>query len=319
MRSFARACAFAAFAVTAPLQAQDYPHGPITLVIPLAAGDATDTAGRAIAEELSRELKVPVIPVNRPGGGGSVGTDSVVKAGKDGHTIVLTNNAALNFRSILDPHNVTYDPLRDLTALGMAMRSPTVLAVRGDAAYKSFPELIDYAKRNPGRVSIATAGIGSVGDFCIQTINSLTGAALVTVPFPGASPAVTALRGGHVQGVIIALGAMTGQIRSGAFKGVAASSQYPDFPDIPTLAQLGFAEPLFGIWVGFFAPAGLPAEVSRVLVPALERAVSAPGVGAKLAPLGMVPEWAPPEQLRAEIRDEHERVLQIAKRAGLVQ
>jgi tripartite-type tricarboxylate transporter receptor subunit TctC len=193
-----------------------------------------------------------------------------------------------------------------------------VLAVRGDASYKTFAEMIDYAKRNPGKMSIATAGVGSVGDFCIQTINSLTGAGLTTVPFPGATPAVTALRGGHVEGVVIALGAMTGQIRNGAFRGVAASSQYPDFPDVPTLTQLGYPEPMFGVWVAFFAPAGVSAQVTSVLIPALERAVNAPGVAAKLAPLGMVPEWAPPEKLRAEIRYEHERVLQIAKKAGLV-
>jgi tripartite-type tricarboxylate transporter receptor subunit TctC len=318
MRSVVLACALALAAV-APLRAQDYPKGPINLVIPLAAGDATDIAGRVIAEELSRELKVAIVPVNRPGGGGSIGTDSVVKAPKDGYTIVLTNNAALNFRSILDPRNVTYDPLRDLVPLGLAMRSPTVLAVRGDAAYKSLREMIDYAKRNPGKIAIATAGAGSVGDFCVRTINSVAGVELTSVPFTGASPAVTALRGGHVDGIIIALGAMTSHIKSGAFRGVATSSQYPDFPEIPTLAQLGYSQPLFGIWVGFFAPAGVPPEVPGVLVPALERAVNAREVAAKLAPLGIVPEWGPPEKLLEEIRAEHERVSQIARKAGLLQ
>jgi tripartite-type tricarboxylate transporter receptor subunit TctC len=317
---FAPALALAALLLSAapPLPAQDYPKGPISLVIPLAPGDATDTSGRSMAEELSRELKVPVIPINRPGGGGSVGTDSVVKAKNDGYTITLTNNASLIYRSILDPKNVTYDPLKDLTPLGLAMRSPTILSVRGDAPYKNFKELVEYAKQNPGRVRIGTAGVGSVGEFCVRTINSLTGAEITMVPFTGASPAVTALLGGHVEGIVLALGTMTGHLRSGAFRGIVISSKYPDFPDVPTLGELGYNEPLFGVWVAFFAPAGVPPEVTNTLVPALERAVKSPAIAAKLKPLGMVLDYASPEKLIEEIRDEHRRVEAIARKAGLV-
>src|SRR3954468_4028711 len=113
-------------------QAQNYPAGPINLVIPLAAGDATDTAARAIVEELARELKVAVVPVNRPGAAGALGTDVVVKAPKDGHTILLTNNAALVFRAVLDPKVATYDPFKDLTPLALAMRSPSILVANAE-------------------------------------------------------------------------------------------------------------------------------------------------------------------------------------------
>lgn len=113
-----------ALALVPLARAQDYPKGPISLVIPLAAGDATDTAARTIAEELARELKVAVVPVNRPGAAGALGTDLVVKAPKDGYTILLTNNAALVFRTIIDPKVATYDPFKDLTPLALAMRSP---------------------------------------------------------------------------------------------------------------------------------------------------------------------------------------------------
>jgi tripartite-type tricarboxylate transporter receptor subunit TctC len=315
----ARTCAVTLAALLAPAaHGQDYPRGPINLVIPLAPGDATDTSGRGIAEELSRELKVPVIPVNRPGGGGSVGTESVVKARSDGHTITLTNNAALIYRSILDPKNVTYDPLRDLTPLGLAMRSPTVIAVRGDAPYRNFSELVEYSKKNPGKVRIGTAGSGSVGEFCIRTIVSATGADLTLVPFTGASPAVTALLGGHVEGIALALGTMTGHLRSGTFRGMVISSKYPDFPDLPTMAELGHKEPLFGVWVAFFAPAGVPPEVRDTLVAALERAIKSPPIAAKLKPLGMLLDYSPPDKLVEEIRDEHRRVSDIAQKAGLV-
>src|SRR5499427_1129626 len=318
MKRVFRLCAASLLAAAIPLQAQDYPKGAVTLVIPLAPGDATDTSARAIADELSRELKVSIVPVNRPGAGGAVGTEAVVKAKPDGNTIILTNNAALVFRSILDPKTASYNPLTDLTPLGLAMRSPSILAVRGDAPYRTLGELADYAKKNPGSVRIGTAGAGSVGEFCIHTINSLTGAGLVPVPFTGASPGVTALLGGHVEGVVLALGTMTGHLRSGELRGIVISSKYPDFPDIPTLSELGYKEGLFGIWVAFFAPAGVPTEVTRTLVPALERAIKSPAIAAKLKPLGMVMDYSPPEKLLDEIREEHRRVSDLAVKAGLV-
>lgn len=312
-------CFAAALALVAtPLHAQDYPRGSVSLVIPLAPGDATDTAARAIADELSRELKVAIVPVNRPGAGGALGTELVVKAKPDGQTIVLTNNAALVFRSIMDPKTANYNALTDLTPLALAMRSPSILAIRGDAPYKTFKELIEHAKKNPGSVRVGTAGAGSVGDFCLRTIGKLTGAEITMVPFTGASPAVTALLGGHVEGIILALGTMTGHLRGGTLRGVVISSKYPDFPDIPTLSELGYSESLFGIWVGFFAPAGVPAEVTRALVPALERAIKSPAIGAKLKPLGILMDYSPPEDMRAEMRDEHRRVLEIATRSGLI-
>jgi tripartite-type tricarboxylate transporter receptor subunit TctC len=121
-----------------------------------------------------------------------------------------------------------------------------------------------------------------------------------------------------VEGVVLALGTMTGHLRSGALRGIVISSKYPDFPDIPTLSDLGYSEGLFGIWVGFFAPAGVPAEVTRALVPALERAIKSPAIGAKLKPLGMMMDYSSPEKLLAEIRDEHRRVSEIAAKSGLV-
>jgi len=319
MNRLSFSCAVAALALVAtPLYAQDYPRGSVSLVIPLAPGDATDTAARAIADELSRELKVAIVPVNRPGAGGALGTELVVKAKPDGHTIVLTNNAALVFRSILDPKTANYNALTDLTPLGLAMRSPSILAVRGDAPYKTFKEMVEHARKNPGSVRIGSAGAGSVGDFCLRTIGKLTGAEITMVPFTGASPAVTAVLGGHVEGIILALGTMTAHLRSGTLRGVVISSKYPDFPDIPTLSELGYSESLFGIWVGFFAPAGVPAEVTRALVPALERAIKSPAIGAKLKPLGMLLDYSSPEDMRAEMRDEHRRVREIAMKSGLI-
>ena len=297
--------------------AQPFPKGPITLVIPVAPGDATDIAGRLMGEELARLLKVPVVAVNRPGAGGSLAADSVAKAAKDGHTVLFSVNSALSFRRVLEPQGVNYDPESDLTALGLATRTPSVLAVRGDAPFKTLADLVAQAKKQPGSVRVGTAGPGSVGDFCVQIINSSTGAELTMVPFKGAAPAIAALRGGHIEGVVLALGALASHFKSGAMRGLVSSSRFPEFPEIPTMADLGHRQELLGVWLAFFAPGGVGAEVTGALVPAVEQSVRNPAIAAKLAPLGILQEYAPPEAVRAEIRDEYRRVGELARKAGL--
>lgn len=298
--------------------AQGFPKGPISLVIPLTPGDATDIAARAMGEELARLLKVPVVAINKPGAGGALGTDSVVKAAKDGQTILITVNAALTLRRVLDPQNVTYDPLKDLTPLGLTTRIPSIVALRDDVPIRNFAEMIDYAKKNPGALRAGTVGTGSVGDFTVRMINSLAGTEITMVPFKGASPAITALRGGHVEGVAVALGAISGHLKSGAMRGVVISNKFPDFPAIPTLRELGFSQNLPAIWLGFFAPAGVPAEAAGMLVTAVEKVARDPAIAARLAGLGMLQDYAPPEKLVEEIREEQRTFEQIAKQAGLV-
>jgi len=302
----------------AAAQAQPFPAGPISIVVPLAPGDAADVTARALGEEISRLLKTSVLAINRPGAGGAVGANSVVQARKDGHTILFAPNNALTFRAVLDPQSVTYDALRDLVPLGIASRTPSILVVRGDAPYSNFAELIEYSKKNPGQVRVGHAGSGSVGDFCVQLINALTGAGLVPVPYNGAAPAIAALRGAHIEGVVLALGALGTHIKSGAFRGLVTSSRFPEFADIPTLRELGYREELFGIWFSFLAPAGIPEDARKALVGAIEQAVKAPAITARLLPLGILQSYAAPEQMTAEIRDELGRVGEMARKTGLV-
>jgi tripartite-type tricarboxylate transporter receptor subunit TctC len=300
------------------LPAQVYPKQPINLIIPLAPGDATDVAGRTIGEGISKLLKVPVVAVNRPGAGGTIGTDSAVKAPKDGYTILITNNASLVFNRILTPEAVPYDPFKDLTPIGMAARTPIVLAVHKDAPFKNFAEMAEYGKKNPGNVRIGTVGPGSVGHFTVEIVNSLTGADLTMIPFKGAGPAVTAALGGHIEGAAAAQGVVAEHLKAGTMRGIVASTKMAEFPQIPTLAQLGYKQNLLGVWSAFFAPAGVPAEVSKTLISALEKVMKDPAVASKLANLGMVADYVPPDKLIAEIREEHRTVEQIAKKAGLI-
>src|SRR6266850_395889 len=267
--------------------AQTYPSGPITLVIPLAPGDATDVAGRA-------------------------------KAKKDGYTILLTPNAAVISARILNPESVTYDPLKDLTPLGLTTRTPILLAVREDAPYRTFQELVEFSKKNPGKVRVGTVGTGSVGHLNLEMINSLTGANLTMVPFKGGAPGITALLGGHVEGGAFSLGSLSSHVKGGAVRGVVVSNAFPGYPDIPTMTKLGYRQNLLGVWVAFFAPAGVPADVTKTLAAAIEKVAKDPAVAAKLVSFGILQDYAPPEKLVAEIREEHRMVEELAKKAGLV-
>jgi tripartite-type tricarboxylate transporter receptor subunit TctC len=300
------------------LWAQSYPNQPINLVIPLAPGDAGDVAGRAMAEELSKLLKISVATLNKPGGGLTIGTDAVVKAKKDGYTILLTSNTALISGRILNPETVPYDSFKDLTPLGLATRTPVMLVVRSDAPFKQFADLVEFAKKNPGKIRVGTAGVGTGGHFALELINSLTGAGMTMVPFKGASPAATALLGGHLEAALLAIGTLSGHLQAGQVRGLVVSIKSPHFQEVPMLTELGYRQNVLGVWYAFFAPAGVSKEVTAVLVPAIEKAVKEPGIVAKLAPLGMVQDYVPPERLVAEMREEYKSVEEIAKKAGLV-
>ncbi|HWP12841.1 MAG TPA: tripartite tricarboxylate transporter substrate binding protein [Ramlibacter sp.] len=292
-----------------------YPEKSINLVIPVAPGDATDIAARVMADELSKLLKVSVVVVNTPGAGGMMGANSVAKAPKDGYTLLFTINASLTSNRILNPQAASYDPLTDFTPLGLTTRTPMVIAVRGDAPFKTLAEMAAYAKKNPGRVNVGTAGTGSIGDFTVQIASAQTGADMAMVPFKGAAPSVTALHGGHIDGAAVALGLLASHLKNGSLRGLVTSNKSPEFPAIPTMTELGYQQNLLGVWLAFFAPAGVPAEVTRVLVPAIETVAKDPAVATKLATLGVVQDYQPPDILQSEIRAEQRVVEEMIKKA----
>jgi tripartite-type tricarboxylate transporter receptor subunit TctC len=299
-------------------QAQPFPNGAVNIVVPLAPGDAADTSVRVLAEEMAKTLGTSVVVTNRPGAGGALGANAVVQAKKDGQTILFAQNSALTFRPVIEPQAVSYDVARDFLPLGISSRTPSVLVVRSDAPYRTLAEFVEYAKKEPGRVRIGHPGAGSVGDFCIQLINALTGTQLLAVPYAGAAPAVTALRGEHIEGVVLALGALSAHIKAGAFRALVASSRVAEIPELRTMREFGYPEELFGVWFSFLAPAGIPEDARKALVGAVEQAVRAPAVAARLAQLGILQSYATPEQQTAEMRDELRRVGELARKTGLV-
>jgi tripartite-type tricarboxylate transporter receptor subunit TctC len=170
---------------TSLVQAQPYPSRPITLVIPMVAGAAMDGVGRILADELGKILNQPVIVVNKPGASTTLGTDFVVKSKKDGYTFLLANTSSVIYSKIADPKLVPYDSLKDLEPLGLYCFFPFVLAVSPDAQWGTFAELVDYAKKNPGKVRVCTAGQMSTAHFGLEVIQHMTGAQFTHIPHKG--------------------------------------------------------------------------------------------------------------------------------------
>lgn len=297
--------------------AQKYPDRPITLVIPMAPGDGLDVGGRLMAEELSKLLKVPVVPLNKPGATATLGTDLVVKAKKDGYTILFTNSASIVNAKVLQPEIVPYDPFKDLTPLGMSTVWPMVFVIKSNAPYKDLKELVEYMKKNPGKIRCGTAGVKSISDFNVELLKMLSNVEMTSVPFKGASPSVTAVVGGHVEMGSLTITPYLSHIRSGEIKAIATSKAFTEFPDIPTLRQLGYNRDLIDVWGAFFAPAGVPAEVTEALIPAIEKVARDPEISARLVKAGMYQEYLPPDKVVIKMQEEFKIVGEVAKRYGM--
>jgi len=299
------------------LQAQAYPSYPIQLVIPGGPGDAVDISARSVAEELAKILKIAIVPVNKPGGGAMVATDFVAKSKKDGYTLLYALSSGLIYSPAMSPETVPYDPLRDVEPLGMHVTFPGVLSVQAESPWKNFAEVIEYSRKNPGKFRCGSLGIGAITHFQLEMIKSVTGTDITFIPFKGASPAVTALLGGHIESTLVAVVLSQPHIKSGKLRGVLLDQKVADLPDIPTLRELGYPLDLPISWFGFFAPAGIPDEAKKVLVPAIEKAVKTPELTARLQKLWYMTNYKSPVELRQILSENYEKIRAMAKKMGV--
>ncbi len=298
-------------------QAQPYPNRPIQLVIPAVAGATSDITGRLLAEEMEKILGTKIVVVNKPGGSMTLGTDTVARSKKDGYTIVYTPSAATVYARVTNPETVPYDPAKDLEPLGIHCFFPLVLAVQGNSPWKTFHELIDHAKKNPGKLRVSTPGLGSVANFDIEIIQSMTGAQFTHVPFKGGESVVTALLGGHVEVTCDILAKFIPHVDAGKLRILLITKKMAEPSTIPTITDLGYKQDLLSAWFALYAPAGIPEEVKKVLVPAVEKAVKDPGVKAKIEKMGYVVDYKSPGELRTMMAEEYEVALAVATKIGL--
>ena len=286
---------------TGAAQAQEkYPNRAIELVVPFAAGGGTsDLTARAYSDSLSKILKVPLTVVNRGGGTGIQGVHYVVKSKKDGYTLLATTDTPLVVMPVISKE-VAYDPLRDVIPIGHFGYAASILAVKSDSPFKTLAELIEYARKNPGKLKNATSGLGTEAYLNLQMLCRKENVKIAPIPFKGGGEATVALLGGHTDMISSSTGTLSQQLKAGTLRGLAISSKkrHPDFPNIPTTAELGHPDVNLVVWLALFAPSGVPRQVTDVLVPAVEKAFKDPEVVQHGVKAGLVVEYLGPEDTR---------------------
>jgi tripartite-type tricarboxylate transporter receptor subunit TctC len=288
------------------VQAQTYPSKPIRLILPYVPGGIIDTAGRHLALRLSESLGQPVVAENRPGAGGMVGIDVVARSAADGNAIVLTDPGIVTNPTLQkDP---PYD-LKAVQAVSIVGSSPAVIVASQHLPVKTFAELIAYAKANPGKLNFASAGIGTAPHLAGEMIKLRTGIDMTHVPYRGIGAAYPDVMSGKVQ---LAFSSIAGavpftsdnRVRPLATTGAARSAVYPE---VPTVAESGLPGFDVDLWIGIYAPAGLPPAVLAKLNGELKKVLQHPELKAALAKIGVEPRGTSPEEAAAFTRSEFEK------------
>jgi tripartite-type tricarboxylate transporter receptor subunit TctC len=298
------------------LAAQSYPSRPIRLVVPFSPGAGTDAISRILGHKLGEGLGQQIVVDNRPGAGGTIGTEIVAKAPADGYTLLFAPAAhAINLS--LYP-KLGYDTEKDFVPISVVASLPVVLAVESSVPAKSVKELVALAKANPGKLTMASAGNGTVFHLTGELFKGAAGVDIVHVPFKGGAPAVAALIGGQVSMAFETSLTVAPHIKSEKLRGLAVASaqRIAILPDVPTLAEAGYPGILAENWYGLYAPAGTPKEIVTRVYAELAKAAADPETRQKLAAQGAEVRENTPERSAAFVRAEIAKWARVVKQSG---
>jgi tripartite-type tricarboxylate transporter receptor subunit TctC len=310
--------ALLAFVGSAAAQfSERYPERPIRLVVPQAAGSATDNVSRTLAPELSKQLGQNVVVDNRPGGALTIGIDAVAKAPPDGYTIGQGPVGAL----AITRHMVAklpYDIERDLQPVALVTTGYMLLAVSPKLPITSVAELIDYAKKNPGKLSNASSSNGSPGHVSGELFKYMTGTEIVHIPYKGGAPAIADLIAGNVQLMFESTNSIAMHVRAGRVRALAVTGtkRSISLPEVPTLIEAGVAGYEVNAWSGVIAPAGLPRPILDRLNKAINAAIVAPETKERFTQLGSEGGGGTPEEFAELIRRDSAKWADVIRRSG---
>ena len=315
----AMAAALAVFAPT--VAAQTFPAHPVRLVVPYPPGGPLDQVARALAEKLRAPLGQPVVVENRAGAGGNIGADHVAKSAPDGHTIVMGAVATHAINPSLYA-KMPYDANRDFAPVIRVAVVPNVLVMNPEAASRlgitDVATLIDYARRNPGKLNYASGGNGSAGHLAGELMKSMARVSAVHIPYAGAAPAQLGLLAGQTDFMFDNLASAASQIRAGKLKGFAVTTRQRSafFPELPTVSDTGLAGFDISTWFGIFAPAGTPKAAIDRLHAEFERALASEDIRQRLSRMGADPAPLSPTDFTAFVVAEQKKYAGIVKASG---
>lgn len=315
LATFAGACAV-------PVQARaqaDYPRQPVRLIVPFAGSGSTDLAARLIAEFAARELGQPIIVENKVGAGGSIGMEMVARAKADGYTLGMATVSTHGANPALYGSRLKYHPVKDFAPITNVATTPSVLMVHPRMLAANMQQLIALAKVNPGKFNFATPGVGSLGHANMAHFTTLAKIQLVHVPYKGAGVAMNDAVAGHVDIFQDQLPSALPHIKAGRLRPIALLSEErsPALPDVPTYAELGFAQMGGGGWFGVVAPAGTPPAIVAKLNAAIHKGMKHPDFIKKMADSGATLIPGTPADFSRQIHQAMERYERVAKVANI--
>lgn len=303
-----------------PLQyafAQSYPSKPIRLIVPLAPGGGADIMARAVGQKLAANMGVPVVVDNRPGGATMIGTEIVARAPADGYTLVMaTSSHAINPSLYL---KIPFDPIKDFVAATLIATSPLVLAVHPSVPAKSVKELVALAKARPGKLNFASGGPAGIPHLAAELFKLMARIDLVHIPYKGMGPALIDLLGGQVDLLFSTPVASLPYVKSGKLRALAmtGTSRSPAFPDVPTVAETGYAGYEAGTWYALLAPAATPRDPINRLNSEVLKIIQAPEFRERLVSLGIEFVGSTPDAAIAYIKSEMAKWAKVIKQGNI--
>ena len=310
--------ALAALALAAPAVAQDaYPSKPVRIMVGANAGGGTDVIARMLGEKFAESLKQPFVIENRPGASNTIAADLTAKAPADGHTLLVATNTG----QAIAPHmlKLSFDPLKDLTPVGLIVVVPNVLVVGDKVPVKDVKDLVALAKAKPGELRYASSGVGSTQHIAGEAFDVAAGIKTVHVPYKGSSQAHVDILGGNVEMMFDTTSSAMPHIKSGRFKPLAVTSpkRSTELPNVPTIAEAGYPAAEMTTWYGLFVTGGTPKPVVDRLAAELKRVLALPDVQARLRGLGGEPGTLGAAEFAEMNRSEYERFGKLIKTANI--
>jgi tripartite-type tricarboxylate transporter receptor subunit TctC len=309
----------AAFAAAAPC-AQGFPAKPIRLVVPFAPGGSSEIIARSVAAGMARELGQAVYVENKPGGSGNIAMEEVKRAAPDGYTLILGHVGTLAVNPALFGDKLPYDANRDFTPISLVARVPNVIAVNPQKLpVATLAELVDLAKKQPGKLNYGTAGNGSAGHLAMEYFKSVAKIDLQHVPYKGTGPMLTDLLGGQIELTFNGIPPISGQLKAGKIKPIAVGSaqRVPAFKDVPTIAESGYPGFETSQWYGIVAPANLPKPVLDRLHAAIVASLKMPEATQKIVDDGGLIVGGTPREFADLIVKEQGRWGAVVRNAGI--
>jgi tripartite-type tricarboxylate transporter receptor subunit TctC len=312
------ACFTVLAAAVPAAQAQSYPTRPVTLIVPFAAGGATDVVARLLAGEVSQQLGQPVLVENKAGAAGALGANLVAKSPPDGYTVCLCGGGPMVMLALLDP-KLPYVPTRDLAPVILSHLVDFVMVVRADTPYKTLPQLVAAAKARPGTISYGSTGIGGPAHLGMELFKHVSGATFLHVPYKGEANVTTDMLGGQIEIGLFSVQQATPLIASGKVRALAVwpPERSKTLPKVPTVAEQGYPGYFAGTFVGINVAGATPAPVIDRLYTAFDAALKKPAVRGKLEEMGFTPMALPPAGYAAFLHREHEKWARVIAETGL--